>query len=48
MLSKLERLFDNRKFIVQPFIDNIIIEGEYSLIFFKKKHSHTLLKRPKR
>lgn len=48
MLSKLERLFDNRKFIVQPFIDNIIIEGEYSLIFFKKKHSHTLLKRPKK
>ena len=33
---------------MQPFIENIITEGEYSLIFFKKKHSHTLLKKPKK
>jgi len=48
MLPLLESLFNNRKFIVQPFIESIIDEGEYSLIFFKKKHSHTLLKKPKK
>ena len=47
-LPQLEHLFRNRKFIVQPFIQSIIDEGEYSLIFFKKKHSHTLLKKPKK
>ena len=48
MRSQLKDLFNNRRFIIQPFIENIITEGEYSLIFFKKKHSHTLLKKPKK
>jgi len=43
----LENTFADRKFIIQPFIDNIILEGEYSLIFFEDTHSHTLIKKPK-
>ena len=43
----LSSLFSKRGFIVQPFIENIKEEGEYSLIFFGEHHSHTLLKTPK-
>jgi glutathione synthase/RimK-type ligase-like ATP-grasp enzyme len=43
----LKNLFANRKFIIQPFIENILLEGEYSLIFFENTHSHTLIKKPK-
>ena len=43
----LENTFTNRKFIIQPFIENIVLEGEYSLIFFENTHSHTLVKKPK-
>ena len=43
----LSSLFYKRGFIVQPFIENIKEEGEYSLIFFGEHHSHTLLKTPK-
>ena len=43
----LKNLFANRKFLIQPFIENILSEGEYSLIFFENTHSHTLIKKPK-
>ena len=43
----LEKTFTNRKFIIQPFIENIVFEGEYSLIFFGNTYSHTLVKKPK-
>ena len=46
--TMLENTFTNRKFIIQPFIENIMLEGEYSLIFFENTHSHTLVKKPKR
>ena len=39
--------FKNKEYLVQPFIENIKIEGEYSLIFFGDVLSHVLLKTPK-
>ena len=43
----LENTFSQKDFIVQPFIKNIRIEGEYSLIYFGNRLSHVLLKTPK-
>ena len=39
--------FKNKDYLVQPFIENIKIEGEYSLIFFGDVLSHVILKTPK-
>lgn len=43
----LERIFQNREFMVQPFMQGIIDEGEYSLFYFGGEFSHAILKRPK-
>ena len=45
--SNLEKIFAQREFMVQPFLNNIIDEGEYSLFFFDGKFSHSVLKKPK-
>jgi len=45
--QELEKIFENREFMVQPFMENIIDEGEYSLFFFNGKFSHCVLKKPK-
>ncbi len=45
--STLEKIFTQREFMVQPFLKNIIEEGEYSLFFFDGKFSHSVLKKPK-
>ncbi len=47
-LSILHSQFNNRSFVVQPFMKNIITEGEYSLFYFGGKYSHTILKKPKK
>ncbi len=47
IINKLEKIFANREFMVQPFLQNIITEGEYSLFYFNGKHSHSVLKKPK-
>jgi hypothetical protein len=39
--------FRDRAFVVQPFIDNIRTEGEYSLFYFGGTLSHTIQKIPK-
>ena len=39
--------FRNRAFVVQPFIDNIQTEGEYSLFYFGGSFSHAIRKVPK-
>lgn len=44
---QLEAVFAYREFMVQPFIDNIVSEGEYSLIYFNGQFSHAINKRPK-
>ena len=38
--------YQDRPFFVQPFIDNVQSEGEYSLFFFDGVYSHAILKTP--
>lgn len=45
--AQLANLFDRRPFIVQPFMPNIISEGEFSLFYFGDTYSHAILKTPK-
>ena len=45
--KELENVFAQREFMVQPFMQNIVDEGEYSLFFFNGQYSHSVLKRPK-
>lgn len=47
-LAQLRKVFATRAFVVQPFIDNIRSEGEYSLFYFGKSFSHAIQKVPKR
>jgi len=46
-ITNLEKIFASREFMVQPFLKNIIDEGEYSLFYFDGKFSHSVLKKPK-
>lgn len=46
-LDDLEALFAERPFMMQPFIDAIVDEGEYSLFYFASGYSHCILKMPK-
>ena len=46
-IEELERTFAARSFVVQPFIENVQGEGEYSLFFFSNEFSHAILKTPK-
>ena len=43
----LTEIFAERPFMVQPFLTNIVTEGEYSLFYLGGKYSHTILKTPK-
>jgi hypothetical protein len=45
--NQLVQIFKEREFMVQPFIKNIITEGEYSLFYFNGEYSHAILKKPK-
>ena len=45
--AELGRVFANRPFFVQPFVDSVRSEGEYSLFFFGGEYSHAILKKPK-
>ncbi len=42
----LQKTFDGRPFFVQPFMQNVQSEGEYSLFFFGGEYSHAILKTP--
>jgi glutathione synthase/RimK-type ligase-like ATP-grasp enzyme len=44
---RLKKVFASREFMVQPFLKNIIDEGEYSLFYFGGQFSHSVLKKPK-
>ena len=44
--SRLEREVVERSLLVQPFADEIVAQGEWSLIFFAGEYSHAVLKRP--
>lgn len=46
-VKDLKTVFADRPFLVQPFMDNITAEGEFSVFFFGNTYSHTILKTPK-
>jgi glutathione synthase/RimK-type ligase-like ATP-grasp enzyme len=43
----LKMAFTDRAFMVQPFMQAIVDEGEYSLFYFAGHYSHSILKMPK-
>ena len=45
--EQLEAAFRDRPFFVQPFLESITAEGEYSLFYFGGRYSHAILKKPK-
>lgn len=45
--KELKLIFGQTRFMVQPFIENIVNEGEFSLFYFDGKYSHAILKTPK-
>jgi len=45
--AELEVVFRDRGFLAQPFIPSVVDEGEFSLVFFGGRYSHTILKTPK-
>lgn len=45
--NSLESVFESRPFLVQPFMPNIVDEGEYSLFYFNGQYSHAINKSPK-
>jgi len=47
LVAHLARTFAGRPFFVQPFANNILTEGEYSLFFFSGNYSHAIQKTPK-
>jgi hypothetical protein len=47
VLAMLTETFAGRPFFVQPFIETIQTEGEYSLFFFSGSYSHAIVKKPK-
>ncbi len=46
-LKALTKTFSGQRFFVQPFIENIQTEGEFSLFFFNGEYSHAIQKIPK-
>ncbi|MEZ5427104.1 MAG: hypothetical protein R2747_12615 [Pyrinomonadaceae bacterium] len=44
---ELTEIFRDRPFMVQPFMKNIVAEGEFSLFYFGGELSHAILKTPK-
>jgi len=46
-LPELENIFTHCEFMVQPFMEHIISEGEYSCFYFDGQYSHSILKTPK-
>jgi glutathione synthase/RimK-type ligase-like ATP-grasp enzyme len=44
--TKFEEVLNTHDMIVQQFIPEVVDQGEWSLIFFDKKYSHAIVKRP--
>lgn len=47
IMQKIEMVSKQRSFMAQPFMDQVLAEGEFSLVFFDNEFSHAVLKRPK-
>lgn len=41
------RTFADRAYMIQPFMEKIVSEGEFSLFYFGGEYSHTILKTPR-
>jgi glutathione synthase/RimK-type ligase-like ATP-grasp enzyme len=48
LLQEVAHVYRQRELMVQPFLQHVTDEGEYSLIFVGGELSHTILKTPKR
>ena len=48
LCDTLQGTFAGRAFFVQPFVENIQSEGEFSLFFFNGEYSHAILKTPEK
>jgi hypothetical protein len=48
LAPEIEAYFADRPLMMQPFERGIVEEGEFSLMFMSGRHSHTILKTPKR
>jgi glutathione synthase/RimK-type ligase-like ATP-grasp enzyme len=46
-LSEMNAAFAERDFMIQPFMEHILSEGEFSLFYFNGEYSHAILKTPK-
>ncbi|WP_054979672.1 RimK family alpha-L-glutamate ligase [Pseudoalteromonas sp. P1-9] len=46
-LADLNNTFKERDFMVQPFVPEVVKNGEYSLFYFNGEYSHAILKTPK-
>lgn len=46
LTEELLTVFHQRPCMIQPFMDNVIAEGEYSLFYFNGHYSHAILKTP--
>jgi glutathione synthase/RimK-type ligase-like ATP-grasp enzyme len=44
--DELKDVFAHREFMMQPFLPEIVNEGEYSLFYFAGHYSHSILKQP--
>jgi len=47
-LPQLHQAFSQGAFMVQPFMESVVKEGEYSLFYFNGVFSHAILKTPKK
>ena len=45
--EELVEKFQNRDAMIQPFVEEIVSEGEFSIFYFDDQYSHTILKTPK-
>jgi hypothetical protein len=45
-LAEVQANQPDRDYLIQPFIDDILTEGEWSFIYFNRELSHVLLKKP--
>ncbi len=43
----LKECFDQKEFMLQPFMRSIVEEGEFSLFYFNGQYSHAIVKKPK-
>jgi len=46
-IEQMASAFATREFMIQPFVEHVISEGEFSLFYFNGHYSHAILKTPK-